>query len=126
MTTLDIAGYRTYAVQHQLWSHVILCDRALGDEASILAMHHLGDEASRPLKYMPQAMALHRLQQLLDLNKEEGVTDPAEQRIVHALQTLGEEHTPPPGWEKRILATIPLTRWQRFKAWLLRGFRTAP
>lgn len=52
--------------------------------------------------------------------------DPANARIIEALRTLDDEHTPPPGWEERILAQLPQpSRWQRLKAWLLRGFRAA-
>lgn len=52
------------------------------------------------------------------MNEED---DPRNRRVFEALRALNDEHTPPPGWEERVLER--LTRWGRIKAWFRRLLR---
>lgn len=121
MTVLDIVRYRTYALEHKLWMHVALCDRSLGSEVSLAALQHLGERTGGTLKNLPHDVARKRLIELLALNRDEEISDPAEQRIILALQTMSEEYSPPPGWEDRVIAR--LSRWHRFRTWCRRVLR---
>lgn len=49
------------------------------------------------------------------------IDDPEEQRAIarieRALESLGSEYSPPPGWEERVLAATKQTWWSRLAAW---------
>lgn len=49
------------------------------------------------------------------------INDPEEQRAIarieRALESLGSEYSPPPGWEEQVLAATKETWWSRLAAW---------
>lgn len=65
MTTSDITSYRTTSLKAKAWLHVVLCDRALGEPASIIALTNLSPEDRRDFEHLPQADAKQRLNRIL-------------------------------------------------------------
>lgn len=49
------------------------------------------------------------------------IDDPEERRAIarieRALESLGSEYSPPPGWEDRVLAATKQSWWERLRAW---------
>lgn len=52
MTNSDIIGYRNIARRAKAWRHVILCDRALGEPASIEALLRLKPDVRASVEHL--------------------------------------------------------------------------
>lgn len=55
------------------------------------------------------------------MNNHSTMDDPEERRAIarieRALESLGSEYSPPPGWEDRVLAATKQSWWERLRAW---------
>jgi hypothetical protein len=55
------------------------------------------------------------------VNNHSTTDDPEERRAIarieRALESLGSEYSPPPGWEDRVLAATKQSWWERLRAW---------
>lgn len=52
MLNSDIIGYRNIARRSKAWRHVILCDRALGEPASIEALLQLKPDVRASVEHL--------------------------------------------------------------------------